>query len=214
MYVTVRKVIYNSGEVMLQRLYWLAFMVPIWRDWKLLNNDLYYKDEEILKTVNKLKKLYAERKEIELWLKAEQKEIDDSKRYRKGVSESFKYRIKAGDYFYTRYPDLAPVDGAWRSIFTAEFLGSKKKAEGLRGEMNIPEHKSSGTTAYIPQDLAPFKIALNADGEFDSVVEFKEPQNQKSKSGSSRKKQSGETDREHQARLRRMDEAKNSGYDY
>ena len=218
MYITVRKVVYNSNEIMLQRRFWWGFVLPVWRDWKLLNNELYSKDMELEKAVEKIKKLYSERKEIEAWLKAESKEIGDSKRYRKGVSEPFEYRVSGfrascSDYFFKRYPDFNPVNGSWRGILSKEFLGGKTKAPGLRGEMGIPDHKTSGTTAYIPKEMESWKISLNSDEAFDQVIPFRESNSNNNSNKSSRKRRSGESNQDHQDRLRNMDEG-NGGSDY
>lgn len=227
MLITVRKVVYNNNEIMLQRrtwgffftfvflcipfLGWLALLRPPWRNWKLLNNKLYKIDGKIDKKVNtELQKLLDERVTTEEWLKAEKKEITDSKRYRRGESEPFSYPVKVNDYFFfRREPDLFPVDDGWRKMLNPKlFKGSKAAPNSIREKVGAPEHRdSSGISAYMPSDLAPLKIAVeqNNDG-LDHVMIFKEPSDKSSKSD--RKRRDGETEREHRERLRKMDRAK------
>ncbi len=196
MKILVRKKLYGNNTIMLQRVYYLLFIFPVWRDWKALNNELNSKDATIVKMVEKLKKAIEERQGIEAMLKAEVKEMNG--RY---LSEPTPFMTK--EFWFKRHPDLAPIDGKlWRYLINPKAMG--EKGAGIREKMGLETRKSS-TAAYIPKDLEKFGIALENDGDFDAVIPFNEPKQNSNKQKSSRKKRPGESSQEHQDRLNNMD---------
>ncbi len=197
MRILVRKKLYGNNTIMLQRVYYLLFIFPVWRDWKALNNELNSKDASIVKMVEKLKKAIEERQGIEAMLKAEVKEMNG--RY---LSEPTPYLTK--EFWFKRHHDLPPVDGKlWRYLINPKAMG--EKGAGIREKMGLETRKTS-TAAYIPKDLEKFGIAIENEQDFDAVIPFNEPKESSNNKRSSRKKRPGESSQEHQARLKEMDE--------
>lgn len=227
--VKVRYKSLNNNEVMLQRssmpfilkvlvlpipLLWWMFAWDWWRDWQLRNNELYETEHKIAKKVEDIEKLLEKRKRLQATLKQELKEIDDSKRYRRGESEPWLMEVKLKDrLFFTRYPDLDPPEGSWRKMLDKKFVEDKPKPTGLREKLGASAHPmSSGVTGYVLDESHSIRIG-EGDSELpvDSVRVFKEP-NKKSGSNNGnrnwRKRRQNESPEEHQERLRQADEEK------
>lgn len=202
--ILVRKFVNNAKEVMLQKRSY-GFL---WRDWRLLDSRLYAKEQELADCCDQIRKLLNERKEILDWLTAEKKEISDSKKYRLGVSEPYELNRKDTEKLFPKMLPAGPVDGRWREVLNPKLLGEKKKPSNLREEMGIPDYKKPNQTAYIPEQLSDYKLAIEFGEEMD-VMPFREPKQQQS-SKSARKKRPGESQEDHQARLNRMDNGEES----
>ena len=226
--VKVRKKSLNGGEIMLQRscmpfflkvvvmpipLLWPLLMLDWWRDWQLINNDLYRCEHKTAKKLAEVEKHLEERKKLQATLKQELKEIEDSKRFRRGESEPWLMEVKFLDkLIFKRYPDLDPPEGSWRKMLDKKFVEDKPKPTGLREKMGASPHPmSSGITGYVLEESHTLRIGDGDEMSPDSVRVFREP-NKKSNSNNGnrnwRKRRQGESPEEHQERLRQADEEK------
>jgi hypothetical protein len=196
--VLVRHRNLNGDEIMFQRkvlspwavIFVLPFLLGFgyrWKDWKLLNQELYDKEEEIIKCLDKVQKLFQECLEIEQRLKIEKADIDKSTRETRGYSKPFLAEFKAKELPFKNQKWGTRPDGKWRAMLNPKaFKGLQKgPATSVREKMGLPDGQGYAVrTAYTPEDFKQFKFAIeDSRTDLDGVIAYKEPQQKKEDRG-------------------------------
>ena len=196
--ILVRHRVFNKNEVALQRKNWCG----IWKDWKLLNQPLYNIDESIVKKLKEVEDLLNKRKGEEDFLKHQMKEIDSSTRQTVGFSIPFLMLVKVNELPFNKQKWGSPVDGSWRDSLSKGLLkrtgaikGGRdrggRSGESTRDKMgleSIPGIRIS--SAYLSKDIHNFRASLEETDQYDNVIDYREPNQQKS--GKKKKNQNNE----------------------
>lgn len=186
--ILVRHRVFNKNEVALQRKNWYGR----WTDWKLLNQPLYNIDESIVKKIDEVEDLLFKRKGEEDFLKHQMKEIDASTRQTVGFSAPFKMLVSVNEISFKKQKWGSPVDGAWRDSLSKGILkktGAIKGGRDRGGRSGESTRDKMGletipgirvTSAYLSKDIKNFRSSLEEMDQYDNVIEYREPNKQKS----------------------------------
>jgi len=215
--VLVRLHMLSGEEVCLQRRIRKYLIFRGWRDWILLNQDVYDIDEKIVKKIEEIEKLLFDRKDAVAFVRDNIKDVNDSYRQTRGYGTPFKMKFKVNKLKIRRKDWTHPVDMSWVKSFSNSFLkenglkgggggggvqkntgGNRKNNSGsresTREKMGLDDIEPRVRSAYIPGEMNNLKFALENMDDFDYVIPFKEDK-KKNKGGGG-----GETNKQRKKR--------------
>lgn len=190
--VMVRHRNLSGEEIELQRRvvnWWTAWMlIPLltrwgytWRPWILINHVLYEKYERMKKLTTEMSTLWDECVAIEQLLKKEKKDIDNATRETRGYSSPFPMEVPVQYLPFRKQNWMHRPDDSWRKFLNPkafkDFKGTDKPS--VRDKVGANEHGHAQKTAYVPNDLNQFSVAVECEEDFDHVVKYKDPQQQR-----------------------------------